>query len=320
MDTDLDVAVVGELNVDVILERLNARPELEAERIAEDSTFTMGSSSAILSANASALGLSVGFVGVVGADPFGDYMREGLAERGVETGQIVVSPTASTGLTVIYTYGSERGMLTDPGAMEELTLAHVSEQFLERADHLHLSSYYLHTALRADCPELYRRARELGLSTSFDTNPDPDDEWGPEVLEVLDHVDVFLPNDREARRIAGTDDLRAALAQLAERADTVVATRGAEGVLACTRDRFVELPGLPVDPVDAVGAGDSFNAGFLRRHLAGAELEEALAFGSIAAAYSTQSAGGTSAFDEMDGFDAFADRMRRTLEVTASPR
>ena len=154
--------VVGELNVDLILERVNALPELGKERVAEGMTLTLGSSSAILAANAAAMGLPVAFVGRVGVDAFGAYVVDRLRARGVDTRHVLDTPGEATGLTAIYTYGDRRGMLTYPGAMAALTLDDLPWEAIRTARHLHLSSYYLQTGLRPDCAALFRRAREAG--------------------------------------------------------------------------------------------------------------------------------------------------------------
>ena len=300
--------VVGELNVDLILDRVNALPQLGAERIAEGMRLVMGSSSAILAANAAALGVPTAFVGCVGRDAFGRVVLDRLAERGVDAAHVVALDDVATGLTAIYTHGGDRGMLTYPGAMERLTLAHVPWDAVAQAAHLHVSSYYLQPGLRPDVPALFERARQLGLTTSFDTNWDPDEAWGDDVLAVLDHVDVFLPNDAEARLIAGTDDLGEALDRLAARAGAVVVTCGADGVVAARGDERLALPTVPVMPVDAVGAGDSFNAGFLSRFVAGAPFEACLHAGLVAGAFSTTAGGGTAAFDDHDAYSDFAAR------------
>ncbi len=312
------VAIVGELNVDLILEQINDLPALEKERIAEGMTFTMGSSSAILAANAGALGMSVGFVGRIGDDPFGNYMRDNLARRGVHTDHILETADAATGLTAIFTYGEERGMLTYPGAMDELTIEDMPWDFFASAQHLHLSSYYMQPGIRPDCPELFCRAKEIGLTTSFDTNWDPAEEWGSEVLDVLEHVDVFLPNDEEARLISRKSDLDEALSFLSKYAGTVVATCGPEGVRARRDEETLSLPALPVTPVDAVGAGDSFNAGFLQQFVQDQPLERCLRYGMLTGAFSTLSAGGTSAYDDMNAFEQFMQENRRYLSEGAS--
>jgi sugar/nucleoside kinase (ribokinase family) len=314
------VAIVGELNVDLILEQVNALPELEKERIAEGMTFTMGSSSAILAANAGALGMLVGFVGRVGHDTFGAYMRDHLAQRGVDTQHILETPDVATGLTVIFTYGDQRGMLTYPGAMNELTIDDLPWDYLEEVQHVHLSSYYMQPGLRPDCPELFRQAKGLGLTTSLDTNWDPADEWGRDVLDVLEYIDVFLPNDEEARLISGESDLDQAIEFLARQVEIVVTTCGADGVRAQRGTETFSLPALPVTPADAVGAGDSFNAGFLKQFVAGEPLEKCLRYGMLTGAFSTQAPGGTAAFNDMEAFDAFIRSNRQYLGTDTTPQ
>lgn len=303
----IDLVVVGELNIDLILEQLNELPALEKERRAQNMVFTLGSSSAIMASNARALGLSVGFVGLVGADMFGSFVQKTLAERGVDVSEVRVLDEVSTGATVIYTHGDQRGMITYPGAMDHLTIKAIPWAYVERARHLHVSSLFLQRGLRKDCRALFTRARDAGLTTSLDTGWDPDDAWTVDVPSLLEVVDVFFPNDDEARRISGKSDLEEALEVLSACGTTVVITCGADGVLAKHEDRVVHLPAVAVEPVDAVGAGDSFNAGFLERYLQGCSLEDCLRAGLLAGAFSTQAAGGTAAF-EKGGFRAFARR------------
>ena len=289
------LVVVGELNADLIMEAVQALPELGKEQVAEGMTLTLGSSSAILASNASAVGVEVGFVARIGDDAFGEFVLERLDDRGIDRQHVLPTPGEATGMTVVYTHGDDRGMLTYPGAVEALTIDDIPLDFVTQADHLHLSSFYLQTGLQPDVGTLFRRAKEEGLTTSLDTNWDPDDAWEGGILDILDAVDVFLPNDEEARRIAGEEHLDAALAFLAERAGAVVVTCGAEGAKlregANTR---------------SFAAGDSFNAGFLRRYLEGRPLPECVEFGLVTGAFSTQAAGGTAAFDDMDTFRTFA--------------
>nr|WP_272505431.1 carbohydrate kinase family protein [Salinibacter ruber] len=298
--------VVGELNADLIMEGGQARPALEKERVAEGMTLTLGSSSAILASNASAIGMDVGFVGQVGNDAFGDFVHERLKARDVECRFVQSTSEDATGLTVIYTHGDDRGMITYPGAMEALTLEDVPLDYVGQSDHLHLSSFYLQTGLQPDVGTLFRTAKAEGLTTSLDTNWDPDETWDGGILDVLDAVDVFLPNDDEARLIAGEDRLDQAMAALGKRAGAVVVTQGDDGASLYHNGRLQSFSAPQVDPVDAVGAGDSFNAGFLTQYLNGTALPECVEFGLLAGAYSTRGPGGTAAFEDVDGFRSFA--------------
>lgn len=304
-----ELVVVGELNADLILEKLNDGPELGKERIAQGMTLTLGSSSAILASNASRLGLNVGFIGCIGPDTFGAFVRDALVEAKVDVSRVIERKDTPTGLTVIYTYAGDRGMLTYPGAMATLEFREIPLSYLTSARHLHLSSYYLQPSIRPLVPEMYRAAKEAGLTTSFDTNWDPDEAWENDIYDVFPHVDVFLPNDAEAKLIAREDDLQRAIEKLANHVGTVVVTCGRDGVVARRGDEQWHVNALPVTPVDAVGAGDSFNAGFLSRFVRGADLAECLSAGTVSAAFSTTRAGGTTAFVDGDRYKKFEKEM-----------
>ena len=137
-----------------------------------------------------------------------------------------------------------------------------------------------------------------GLTTSLDTNDDPDDGWGG-LEAILPHVDILLPNEREAMKIAGTGDLESALTRLAQNVKTVVIKMGAHGAIAIQNGRRFTAPAVPVTVIDPVGAGDSFDAGFLHQFLCGAELTTCLAFGNVCGAFSTTASGGTEAFRDI---------------------
>ncbi len=310
--------MVGELNADLILERLSALPELGKERLAEGMTLTLGSSSAILASNASAMDLEVGFVGRVGDDAFANFVMERLQDRAVDSRHVYHTPDEVTGITVIYTVEEDRGMVTYPGAMEQLTIDDIPWDYVQSADHLHLSSYYLQRGLRPDVDELFRRAKAMGLSTSLDTNWDPDETWDDGLFDVLEHVDIFLPNEEEARRITGEADLEQAMDLLGRFVNLVVVSCGADGVRVLTNDVVCSCAAPTVNPVDAVGAGDSFNAGFLSQYLEGAPLQECVEAGLLAGAYSTLQAGGTAAFDDMDGFASFVEERRDGIRTAFS--
>lgn len=314
-----DMIVVGELNMDLILDRVNNLPEIGKERISESMSITLGSSSAILASNAAALGLNIAFTGRVGNDLFGKHILAILKERELDTSRVLISENEQTGLTFIYTYRGDRGMVTYPGAMEKLTIDDIDWKQVASSRHLHMSSYYLQKGIRPDTPELFKKAKSLGLSTSFDTNWDPDEQWGDEIHETLKYVDVFLPNDAEAKLISKKESLEKALDFLASFGGVVVATCGSEGIVARDHGSRYHVSSIHVNPVDAVGAGDSFNAGFLSKYVTGEDLPTCLSCGVIAGAYSTLKAGGTASFQDMKRFRDFARQANPKISVSEAP-
>jgi sugar/nucleoside kinase (ribokinase family) len=304
-DRRLDVSVVGELNLDLILYGLPEELEPEREHLADGLAVTLGSSSAIFAHNLATLGSSVGFISRIGADPLGRIGLERLASAGVDVGKVRTVPgQTSTGLTVILAHAGARHILTYPGTMFEMQFEDLDLDYLASARHFHLSSFFLHRSLQPRITELFSLMKERGLTTSLDTNDDPDDRWEGGLWETLRYVDVFLPNEREARRIAGCDDLQAAIARLAGVIPLVVVKLGVQGALARSGQEEVARPGISVNCVDPVGAGDSFDAGFIHQYVQGSDLPTCLDWGNRAGAISTTRPGGTEAFRDQAHFDS----------------
>ena len=304
-----DVTVVGELNLDLIIYGLPEQLDPERELLADRLALTLGSSSAIFAHNLAVMGSRVGFISRIGDDPLGRIAIERLAEAGVDVSKVrtVTGPT-TTGLTVILPRPGFRNILTYPGTMFEMCFEDLALEYLASAKHFHLSSFFLHRALRPRIGELFRRMKKAGLTTSLDTNDDPEDRWDKDLLDALRHIDIFLPNEREAKKVAATDDLTGAVAKLAELVPVVVVKLGPQGAMArCGREE-VRCPPLSVEAIDPVGAGDSFDAGFIHQYVRGADLATCLACGNLAGAFSTTRPGGTEAFRDRKHFQDFFTR------------
>jgi sugar/nucleoside kinase (ribokinase family) len=295
----LDVCVVGEINPDLILYGVPAQLKAEEESLVSGFRLTLGSSSAIFAHNLAVLGTRVGMVSKIGTDSLGKMAFNWLADAGVDLTRVrVASSGPATGLTVILAQPSHRLILTYPGTMFEFSRADLDFDYIFSARHLHLSSYFLHRALRPRIADLFREAKAKGLSTSLDTNDDPEGNWGKDLLDVLPFVDIFFPNEREAKKVAGSDDLQQAIERLAQLCKFVVVKLGLHGAVARKASEEWRRSGLRVASVDPVGAGDSFDAGFIHRYLQGGSPQECLDYADVAGAFSTTCEGGTEAFKD----------------------
>ena len=291
-----DLSVVGELNLDLILSGLPPTIELDREHLAKDLTITLGSSSAIFAHNFASLGNKVGFSSSIGSDQLGEICLERLGASGVDLSRVRKFPGKLTGLTVILPQEVKRYILTYPGTMFDMTYEDLDLPYIFSAKHFHLSSYFLHRALRPRIAELFREAQRAGLTTSLDTNDDPEDAWADDLLQVLPYVDVLLPNEQESFRMSRKNTAEEAADFLAAKVPLVVIKRGAKGVLARRgSETFTALP-QKLEAIDSVGAGDSFDAGFLHKFIRGAAIEECLTYGNLTGALSVTRAGGTEAF------------------------
>ncbi len=296
IDKTFDLAIAGEVNLDLILYGLPVDMPPERELLASGFVSTLGSSSAIVAHNAAALGLRVRFATVAGDDAFGRMALERLGEAGVELSGAIIDPTLRTGITILLPHGSVRHNLTYLGAISELRCSHLDRNALREARHLHLCSLYLQTALHDGLPELAQDLKRTGTTISLDTNDDPANRWGEPLRRLLPLIDIFMPNEDELCRMAGSDQTELAMARFAPEVPIMVVKRGKRGCSIRMSGGLVHVPGVTVDPVDTIGAGDSFDAGFLTAYLRGLEPLVCARAGNITGALSTQGAGGTEAF------------------------
>lgn len=291
-----DVTIAGEINLDLILYGLPKEMPLERELLGSEFRVTLGSSSAIVAHNLASLGAKVGFVTRVGPDDFGKLALARLEESGVDLSQVQSSGSTGTGVTILLPHGDERHILTYLGTMAETAVDDLPLEYLESSRHFHLSSLYLQRGLQPGLPALLKRLKQSGLTISLDTNDDPDGRWGGVLDEILEFVDILLPSEGELIRMTGASTLEEALEIMGRRVPLIVVKCGARGALVQDGAIRQRIPGIPVVPVDTIGAGDSFNAGFLSAYMRGASAIEAARMGNITGALSTLATGGTEAF------------------------
>jgi sugar/nucleoside kinase (ribokinase family) len=303
----VDLLVAGDGVPDVIVGDVACEIAFgQAETLVERGALTVGGSSAIMACGAARLGLRVAFVGVFGDDAAGCFMLEELTARGVDVSGCVVLPERATGLTVhLVRPGAERdrAMLTSLGCVGELTAAMVRLALAERVRHLHVGSFYLLPKLAPGLAGLFAEAREAGRTTSLDTQGDWEGRWQGGLREVLRETDLYFPNRDEALAVAASlgahpmagADLERALETLAGLGPLPAVKWGAQGAVALDGEAVVRAAALRAAPVDTIGAGDSFDAGFVYGHLQGWPVDRSLAFAVACGSLSTRAAGGVDA-------------------------
>jgi sugar/nucleoside kinase (ribokinase family) len=308
-----DVLVLGEINVDLILTADEITPVPGQERLVDDMTLTMGSSSVIFACGAARLGLRVGFAGVVGDDELGQFMLRGMAARGIDVSPVTIDPALKTGITVSLSTPADRAMLTYAGSIAALTAEHVDRALVQDARHVHVSSFYLQDGLRRGLPDLLAQAREHGLTVSLDTGYDPREAWDGCLQETLTQVDVLLPNEVEAAAIAGATSPEAALNALAQQIPVVAVKLGARGAIAQQGKEVVRHAPPAVRAKDTTGAGDSFDAGFVYGFMAGWPLDRTLHLACACGALATRVPGGTNGQPTLpEALAALGDADRKT--------
>lgn len=257
----VDITAVGEILIDLTQSGVNGQgiPRFDANP---------GGAPANLAVAASRLGASAAFIGKVGKDSFGDFLRNCLVENGVDVTGMVTDPVQHTTLAVVSLDPSgERhfSFYRDPSADVNLNESELSVEQLKNTRFLHFGSVSL-TAEPARSATLYaaRAARELGAAVSYDPNYRsslwPDEKTAVErMLEPLPLVDVLKVSDEELPLLTGTDDLEAGTAKLAENGiSLILVTLGPKGAFYRFRGQTGLVPGVPCKVGDTNGAGDTF--------------------------------------------------------------
>jgi sugar/nucleoside kinase (ribokinase family) len=285
-DVCVDLIVTGDV-----------RPRFhQMEQFVDDLSFQLGGSAAILASQMARLGASTALVGWVGTDLFGDFALSELKESGVDVEGVKKHVTMKTGVGLALSETNDRAILTYSGTLDVPSPGDLNPELLKSCRHWHIAGCFLMRHLPPAWQNWLELCRRSGVTTSLDTNWGPAERWEG-VVELLPLIDVFLPNEAEALAISKQTDVLSAACTLAQNGSLVVVKRGANGALALKGDRFWELHTsesqiLPHHIVDTTGAGDNFEAGFLREWLRRESIYDCLALAHKCAVSCFEYAGG----------------------------
>ena len=295
-----DIITVLDTCVDLVVNLGDTVPEFnQKEKWVDSFSLEMGGSSCIFACGCAKLGLKTVGVGVVGKDAFGKVVIDGLLDSGVDITYIKTDDSLSTGLGVLLTRGTDRAILTCSGTIGAVNPEQINDELLRTARHMHIGSYYLLTGMIDAFADISRRAKNYGLTISLDTNWDPSEEW---ILpdELLKYVDIFLPNENEAMLLTGINDVKEAAFYLGSKIPIVAVKQGEKGAMVVSGNELIHLDAINVPVIDTIGAGDSFDAGFIYAYLNDMELRECLRAGLYCGGMNTAQTGGTAGQPDAD--------------------
>jgi argininosuccinate lyase len=275
------VTVIGCVNVDLLLAPLLEIPLPGTATFVDRMDLRVGGAGANAALALLEAGMTPRLVGAVGDDHYGRWVLEQLGEFGLGE-DIVVDAEQATGLTVaVEGPGRDRSFITYLGVTGTATAEIVPASSLA-ADHVLVCDYFCAPAMRGEpTRRLLATARELGARTYFDTAWDTEG-FAPrtreEIHALLPLVDVFLPNEAEARALTGTESVSKAGRELQRRSGGwVVIKLGADGCMAFgPQGGRLASPAPVIEPADTTGAGDAFNAGLVSAFASGRGWPEAL--------------------------------------------
>jgi sugar/nucleoside kinase (ribokinase family) len=275
------VTVIGCVQADVVMSPVTELPQPGATTLTDHMTFRVGGAGANAALAFVETGMPVRLMGCVGSDQLGRWMRDQIVAAGL-TDELAVLGDAPTGLTVaLESAERDRTFLTYLGVNAGWGPELIPPDAL-RCENLLLCDYFVAPALQGEAARgLLETARAAGARTFFDTAWDPGGfaaATRSQVRALLRSVDVFLPNEAEARALAGCAETRqAARALQADSGRWVVVKLGARGCLAVGPDEAELTAAAPVvAAADTTGAGDAFNAGLVHALSEGGAWPQAL--------------------------------------------
>jgi sugar/nucleoside kinase (ribokinase family) len=295
MKARLDAILAGEVYIDLIMSGFDFWPRPGQEAVASFFHRDIGGGAAITACGLAKLGTRVGVFGTAGEDT-GPWVVQQLGRAGVDATSFIFDPVEPTAFTVAATAPEDRAFLTYPGAnrcFPAALAAAAAQGRFARARHVHLAC----APDPARIGSLFRSIRRNGCTISLDVGWH--EEWlrDPRSLAALSRVDIFFPNEVEARTMTGQSDPKAALAKFsAAGAGRIVLKLGAAGAAMLWDGAIFFAKPISVTPVDTTGAGDCFDAGFLHAWLAGAPPTLCLQTANICGALSTEAYGGIAGF------------------------
>lgn len=290
-----ELAIFGEFFVDLVFYKLPCIPRMGEEVKTNSFSRFPGGGLATTALVAAGLGTPTSVFTRIGRDALGSPAWQKLVESGVAVDDCEIDANLPTAMTVCAAFDGDRMMIThDPiNANLERLLAHdATRKTIQRAKHLHLAC-----ALRPPrtwAPAI-RAFRKRGLTVSADIG------WNPEILEsrqlpiLLKEFAFVFPNETEAHAMTGERSVERAARKLARWVAVPVIKLGEDGCVAARNGEVLRVRPMRVRAVDATGAGDAFNGGFLNGYLSGWPLEECLKAGNVCGALATTQPGGSSA-------------------------
>jgi sugar/nucleoside kinase (ribokinase family) len=310
VEAKFDLVVFGEFFSDMIFYRLPGKPRFGEELKTDSFLVAPGGGLSTTAIAASRLGSSTGIVTRVGADAHSLPTWTQIVHEKLDITACEFRKDLPTALTVCIAYQTDRMMVTHEPInrrLEDLLENEPVQRKLAQARHIHFAC-----ALRRPGRWLptMRRLRERGLTISADFG------WNPEtsikqLISIVRHCDFIFPNEHEAQAITGTTNAMRALEKLQDWVRVPVVKLGARGALLMADGKVYRQPALRIPIVDATGAGDAFNGGFLHAFLCGSSWDDCLRAGNICGSLSASQPGGMQGLPGPELYNRWLATMRR---------
>jgi sugar/nucleoside kinase (ribokinase family) len=290
------VGCAGLLVEDTFCGPLVALPPEGALQVLDDMPVKAGGCAANVAIDLAKQGVSVDVVGCVGQDGAAGVLLKALAAYDIGCSRVLRLDGWRTSKTVILLIeGQDRRYLHVVGANRAFTIDHISHDWLSQLKVFYLGGLFALPGIDINAlAELLEFCRTIKVATVVDVVA-PQDVRGMALLKpLLPLIDVFVPNEDEARAFTGVtepfDQLRTFQSA---GANTVIITRGGLGSVATAAGRTWSCGTYQMDVVDPSGSGDAFTSGVIHSLLMDCDLPETLRYASAIGASATRAPGTT---------------------------
>lgn len=317
MEKEVDIVALGELLIDFT----EAGKSSSGKKLFEQNP---GGAPANLLTVAAHMGYQTEFIGKVGADMHGDFLKKTLEEEGIGTRYLIQDESFFT--TLAFVEIAENGerhfsFSRKPGADTQLRAEELNQKLLENCKIFHFGALSLtNEPSRTATIEAVKGAKAAGVLISYDPNY-RESLWFDkqtavsQMKSMIPYADIMKVSDEELVLLTGVEDYNKAVTQLLELGPKLVAvTLGSDGVLLAREYKREKVEGFKVNAIDTTGAGDSFWGGFLSEYLkqeksleefTWEEIKNCAVYGNATAALCVQRRGGIPAIPKKKEVEQF---------------
>lgn len=304
-----EVVVIGDANVDIIVPFPKFVDETRSRTTWEQPQMQGGGTCANTAVALSRLAVPVLFIGTIGDDQYGQYVRRTFSDAGVDTTGLVADSRWNTvGVFAFVDEHGERylwGWPREKQSFKELDADMIPMHRVRSASWLHASGMVMayDTSARETLIHVFEEAHAAGVPTSFDLNlrilnGELDSSMYQALSRLIPNVDYLLGSGPDEFSYMGEhSSWKDNAAEFATGGRTVIVRDGARGAYALQNGMCYEEAAFPIEVEDTLGAGDVFNAGFIMAMLHKHTLREALIISNAVSAYTVERKGSRSSPD-----------------------
>jgi sugar/nucleoside kinase (ribokinase family) len=279
----------GEVALDIILAGVDKVPRRWAVLGTTKAACAVAAGSAGYVAQCfSKLGGRASVVGKIGKDNVGKLVLEGFRRCAVSTKNLIEDDGVDTEIStvILYNDGNKSSVVS---SILPLIPEDFPQNSLTNGRAFHFAGFLLYPNLWGKrAVSLFKMVRKSGLLVSADPQMSATGAWARPFERVLEHLDVLLLDDEEARRISGRNRIPDAVENLLKDGPRIVVVKsGAKGCTVGYADRIRNIRAYKVTPVSTIGAGDAFDAAFIFGLLSDWSVEKTARFANVVAAIST---------------------------------